>query len=157
MPTIHLTTTIKAPIERVFDLSRSLDLHKISTGDSKEEAIAGKTSGLINEGEQVTWLATHLGVKQTLTSLITKMDRPHFFQDKMVKGAFKSLVHDHSFEQAGEYTIMKDVFRFESPLGILGEFANALFLTNYLKNLLEERNAIIREYAEGEKYKQLLK
>lgn len=156
MPTLYLTTKIKAPIERVFDLARSLDLHKISTGDSKEEAIAGKTSGLINEGEQVTWLATHFGVKQTLTSLITKMERPYFFQDKMIKGAFKSLLHDHSFEQSGEYTIMKDVFRFEAPLGILGKLANALFLTRYLKNLLEERNRIIRAYAEGEEYKQLL-
>jgi ligand-binding SRPBCC domain-containing protein len=157
MPTLHLTTTIKAPVERVFDLARSLDLHKISTGDSKEEAIAGTTSGLIKEGEQVTWLATHLGVRQTLTSLITKMDRPHFFQDRMLQGAFKSLVHDHSFVQAGEFTVMKDIFYFESPFGIFGKIANVLFLTKYLDKLLKERNAIIRKYAEGEEYKQLLK
>jgi ligand-binding SRPBCC domain-containing protein len=155
MPTLLLTTKIKAPIERVFDLARSLDLHKISTGKSNEEAIAGKTSGLINEGEAVTWLATHLGVRQTLTTLITKMERPAMFQDKMVKGAFKSMLHDHLFEQQGEYTIMKDVFHFESPGGILGKIVNMLFLTRYMQNVLEERNKVIKEFAEGEKYKEI--
>ncbi len=156
MPTLHLTTTIKAPIARVFDLARSLDLHKLSTASSNEEAISGKTNGLINAGEEVTWRATHLGVRQNLTTLITKMDRPYMFQDQMKKGAFKSLLHDHLFEQEGEYTIMKDVFRFESPGWIFGQLFNTLFLNNYLKELLQERNRLIKEYAEGEKYKEIL-
>ena len=156
MATIHLTTSIKAPIERVFDLARSIDLHKSSTGKSNEEAIAGKTSGLINEGETVTWLATHLGVRQTLTTLITKMERPFMFQDQMVKGAFKSMSHDHLFEQQGEYTIMKDIFSFESPGGIFGQLFNKIFLTQYLQNFLEERNRMIKEFAEGEKHKGIM-
>ncbi len=156
MATILLTTKIKAPIERVFDLARSLDLHKISTAKSNEEAIAGKTSGLINAGESVTWRATHLGVRQELSTHITKMEPPLFFQDEMKKGAFKSMCHDHIFETEGEYTIMKDVFRFESPGGILGTFFNAIFLTNYMKKVLEERNKAIKEYAEGRKYKEIL-
>ena len=41
---IHLTTLITAPIERVFDLSRSINLHKISTAHTGEKAIAGVTS-----------------------------------------------------------------------------------------------------------------
>ncbi|MEH6514179.1 hypothetical protein [Maribacter arcticus] len=47
MPRIELRTEINAPKEIVFDLSRSIDLHKISTEHTKEEAISGKTSGLI--------------------------------------------------------------------------------------------------------------
>lgn len=156
MPTIYLTTQIKAPIERVFDLARSLDLHKISTGKSNEEAIAGKITGLINEGEWVTWRATHFGIRQTLTTLITKMERPIMFQDRMQKGAFKSMWHDHLFEQQGEYTIMKDIFHFESPAGILGQLFNQLILTQYLQNLLEERNQVIKEFAESEKHREIL-
>jgi len=156
MPTLYLTTTIKAPIERVFDLARSLDLHKISTGKSREEAIAGRTSGLIKAGEEVTWRATHLGIRQTLTSLITRMERPFMFQDQMKKGTFKSLSHDHLFEQKGEYTIMKDIFHFESPGGWLGEIFNSLFLTKYLHSVLEERNRVIKEFAESERYKEII-
>ncbi|MES1224732.1 MAG: cell division protein, partial [Bacteroidota bacterium] len=51
MPSIHLTTFIAAPVERVFDLSRSITLHKISASHTDEKAIAGITSGLINVNE----------------------------------------------------------------------------------------------------------
>ena len=40
MPNIHLTTFIAAPVERVFDLSRNIDLHKESMTKHKEEAVA---------------------------------------------------------------------------------------------------------------------
>lgn len=97
MPHIKLETIINAPIERCFDLARSIDLHKISTGNTQEEAIAGTTSGLIGLNETVTWRARHFGVRQTLTSKITEFERPHFFVDEMLEGAFKSIYHKHIF------------------------------------------------------------
>ena len=66
MPVIELTTYIEAPIERVFDLARSVDAHTASTSQSKERAVAGRTSGLIEQDETVTWEATHFGIKQSL-------------------------------------------------------------------------------------------
>jgi uncharacterized protein YndB with AHSA1/START domain len=44
---IHLTTDIAAPIGRVFDLARDLDLHARSMAHTGERAIAGRTSGRI--------------------------------------------------------------------------------------------------------------
>jgi ligand-binding SRPBCC domain-containing protein len=156
MPSIHLTTTINAPIQRVFDLARSIDFHKISTGNSREEAIAGTTSGLIEAGEYVTWCATHFGIRQNLSSKITAMTGPLHFRDEMVKGTFKKLVHDHEFSRQGSATIMTDRFYFEAPYGILGKLANTLFLTNYLTTLLQERNSLLKEYAESEMYRTVL-
>ena len=78
MPKIELKTKIKADRKVVFDLSRSIDLHKISTKHTNEEAIAGKTSGLIGMDESVTWRAKHFGIYQELTSKITEFDRPMF-------------------------------------------------------------------------------
>ena len=37
MARIFLETFIKAPREQVFDLARNIDLHKLSTADTKEE------------------------------------------------------------------------------------------------------------------------
>ena len=45
-------------------------------------------------------------------------------------------------------TIMKDVFVFESPLGILGKLFNWLVLTRYMTELLTLRNKVIKETAE---------
>ena len=80
MSRIELETIIKSDsIETVFDLSRSIDLHTISTKKTKEEAIAGKTSGLISLNETVTWKAKHLGFYQILTSKITEISISNFF------------------------------------------------------------------------------
>jgi hypothetical protein len=72
VPSIYLQTQINAPVERCFDLSRSIDLHMISTSYSEEKAVEGVTSGLIGQGETVTWEAKHFGIIQRLSSKITR-------------------------------------------------------------------------------------
>ena len=156
MPIINLTTEINAPIEICFDLSRSIDLHVISTAKTNEKAIAGITKGLININETVTWQATHFGIKQKLTSKIIAFDRPTFFVDTQIKGIFKSMIHHHKFEQIEDNTIMVDIFEYQSPLGFLGKFIDKIILTGYLKQLLIDRNRTIKEFAESEKWKLVL-
>jgi len=156
MPTIHLTTFVAAPAERVFDLSRSIDLHRKSMAHTNEEAIAGTVSGLLGLDETVTWKARHLFKTRIMRSRMTSMNRPLSFTDEMVEGDFKSLKHEHYFKSIGNGTLLIDLFHFESPYGGLGKLVNRLFLTDYLKKLLESRNDIIREYAESEKWKFIL-
>ena len=156
MPTIHLTTFVAAPPERVFDLSRSIELHKKSMSRSGEEAIAGTTSGLINLDETVTWKAKHLFKTRILRSRITAMKRPFSFTDEMVDGDFRSLRHEHHFKKIDNGTLLIDLFHFESPYGGLGRLVNRMYLTKYLRELLESRNQIIREYAESEKWRFIL-
>ena len=157
MPKIHLQTFIKAKKELVFDLSRSIDLHLLSTKKTNEKAIAGKTSGLMELNDTVTWCAKHLGVYQNLTSIITALDKPNYFVDEMVKGAFKSFKHRHYFEDLNNGTLMIDIFEYRSPLGFLGKLANKLFLKKHMTSFLIERNNVIKESAESEKWKEILK
>lgn len=153
MPKIHLTTEIHAPIARCFDLARSIDLHKISTEKTNEQAIAGKTSGLIELGEYVTWQATHFGIKQTLTSKITAFESPTYFKDEQIKGAFRSFTHEHLFKQVGDKVIMQDIFDFKAPFGFIGALFNYFILTNYMRKLLIDRNNVIKSFAETDKWK----
>src|SRR4249919_3252240 len=146
MPIIELETKIKSGIEICFDLSRSIDLHKISTAKTNETAIAGITSGLINAGEYVTWQATHFGIRQKLTSKITGFDRPVYFRDEQLKGAFKYIIHDHYFKNQGDAVIMKDIFNFQSPFGLAGKLLDRIVLTKYLTKFLVLRNNVIKEY-----------
>lgn len=148
MPVIHLTTYIKAPVEKVFDLSRSIDLHQQSMLHTNEKAIAGKTSGLIEKGETVTWQARHLFKTRRLTSKISSMKAPYYFRDEMIEGDFKLMEHDHYFSSTNEGTEMKDVFHFRAPYGFAGKLIEIIFLTSYLKKLLKTRNNIIRQTAE---------
>jgi ligand-binding SRPBCC domain-containing protein len=156
MPTIHLTTFVAAPAQRVFDLARSIDLHRKSMAHTGEEAIAGTTSGLIGLNETVTWRARHLRRTRIFKSKITAMSEPLSFTDEMVQGDFKSVRHEHHFKKIDNGTLLIDIFTFESPYGGLGRLAERLFLTRYMKNLLEIRNQMIKEYAESEKWKFIL-
>ncbi len=156
MPRIELKTRIHAPREIVFDLIRSIDVHKYSAAQTNEEAIAGVTSGLIELGETVTWRAKHLGVTQTLTSKITAFKRPEYFVDEMVSGAFKRFKHAHILEEIQGGTLVTDIFDYTSPLGILGKLADVLFLENYMTQFLIKRNEVIKEFSESDKWKEIL-
>lgn len=127
MPTISLQTKINAPLTRVFDLARCIDLHMDSTEGTNEQAVRGKTSGLIKLGESVTWRAKHLGIYQNLTVKIVEFDSPHSFTDEMQEGAFKSMRHTHSFTHQGGVTTILDEFDYKSPHGFLGKFVDLLF------------------------------
>ncbi|HET7624063.1 MAG TPA: SRPBCC family protein [Verrucomicrobiae bacterium] len=157
MPVICINTEINAPVERVFDLCRSIELHETSTKKSKERAVAGTTRGLIGSGETVTWEATHFFIRQRLSVKITKMDRPNFFEDKMIQGAFRQFTHQHFFERAENGTRMRDVFEFDSPFGFIGKIADFLFLKSYMRRLIADRNTVIRQIAESDQWKKFLK
>jgi len=156
MPKIHLTSFIAAPVERVFDLSRSINLHQLSTASTKEKAIDGVMNGLINKDETVIWQAKHLFKTRQFTSKITEMQSPVLFTDEMVKGDFLSFHHEHHFKATANGTIMIDLLNFETPYGMLGKIANRIFLRSYLEKLLARRNAVIKEYAETQKWKTIL-
>ena len=153
--TIHLTTVIHASQEIVFDLSRSIDLHKISTAHTSEEAIAGTTSGLIGLNETVTWKARHLFRNRTMTVKITQLQPFVFFEDTMQAGDFKSFRHEHHFKGIDNGTIMIDLLEFESPYGQLGKWADRFFLKQYLQKLLVKRNQSIKQFAESGQWKSL--
>lgn len=156
MAVIVLRTVINAPADRCFNLSLSIELHQLSTAYTKEKAIAGKTSGLIELGESVTWRARHFGVWQELTSKVTALEFPHYFIDEMQQGIFKKMRHMHRFENVDDTTVMIDEFEFISPFGFLGKIADTLFLKLYLKRLLVPRNKIIKNFAETTEWKKLL-
>ncbi|TAH05335.1 MAG: cell division protein [Sphingobacteriales bacterium] len=157
MPLIHLTTFIAAPPQRVFDLSRSIDLHKKAMAHTKEEAVAGTTTGLIGLNETVTWKAKHLAKQRILKVKISQLQPYNSFTDEMVSGDFKTMKHEHYFKPTDNGTLMIDLLSFESPYGGLGSMFNKLYLTRYLQKLLEQRNTVIKQYAETEKWKQLLR
>lgn len=131
-------TTLPAAV--LFDRSRSIEAHTGSMADSREQAIAGTTSGLIGLGEEVTWRAWHFGVPLRMTSRITAFDPPHSFVDEQVRGPFRSFRHEHSFHEDAHGTTMVDRVRFEAPLGVLGRLAEKFVLARYLRKLIEQRN-----------------
>jgi ligand-binding SRPBCC domain-containing protein len=156
MPIIELDSMVSAPIERVFDLNRSVELHTASTSRTRERAVAGVTSGLLAMGDEVTWEAVHFGVRQRLTSRIVAFERPDYFRDSMVAGAFRGFDHDHEFSTVDGGTRVRERFDFRSPWGVVGRMADVLFLTRYLRAFLTAKASVIKQVAESDDWARYL-
>lgn len=136
-------TESSLPPERLFDLARSIDAHVESQKGSGERAVAGVTSGLIGEGQEVTWRARHFGLPLTMTSRVTQVDFPRSFTDEQVRGPFKSFRHVHEFEATPGGCIMTDRVEFTAPFGLLGRAAGKLVLRPYLQRLIRDRGRFL--------------
>jgi ligand-binding SRPBCC domain-containing protein len=152
MPMIKTSVFIDAPVKLCFDMARNIDVHMLSTSQTKEKAIAGKTSGFIELNETVTWKATHFGIPQKLTVKITEFESPDYFVDEMVSGAFKQFRHLHEFTSQYGGTLMVDIFDYTSPFGIFGKIADWLFLKKYMSRFLQKRNDYIKKVAEEQQF-----
>ena len=157
MARIELTLAIAAPVERCFDLARSIEAHLHSARGTGEEVVGGRRTGLMELGDEVTWRARQLGLRLHLQSRITAFDRPHHFRDSMVRGPLARLDHDHHFTADGlGGTVMRDVFDFAAPLGPLGRVAEWLWLTRHFRGFLVVRNEALRQLAETDAWRQFV-
>lgn len=146
---IELVTVIRAPIQACFDLSLDIDLEVRAARKYHVQPIRGITSGKIRLGERVTWKSRQFGIPVRHTSEITNLTRPYFFQDKMIRGVFRSFEHNHFFtEMDRDNTEMKDMLRFEMPFYALGVLSERTFVAARLKALIIARNEVIKRSAE---------
>ena len=145
---LTVTTSIAAPLSTCFDLARSVEAHAQSAAGTGERVVGGRTSGLLELGDEVIWEARHFGVVQRLSSRITEFRPPAFFQDRMTRGAFRFLEHDHLFEPQDGGTLMTDILRFQAPFGPLGWIAERLLLAPHLRRFLIARGLALKAMAE---------
>ncbi|MEQ1760302.1 MAG: SRPBCC family protein [Vicinamibacterales bacterium] len=149
MTTIVVETRIAAAIDVCFDLARDVEAHLKTSSSTGERAVAGKTSGLLDLNDVVTFEAVHFGIRQRLTSRIVEFDRPKRFVDEMVQGAFTSLRHVHEFVVDGDAVLMRDILTWRSPLGVLGTIADWLFVEAHMRSFMVQKQSALKAYVEG--------
>jgi hypothetical protein len=156
MTKLEFSTYIKAPASRCFDLARSVDFHKISAKQIKEESVGGFTTGLISFNQHVLLESRLLGMRVFTELKITKFNPPFFFSYEMTNRILTHVIHDYYFYDIQEETVMVNKYYFKTSFGLLGELINWVYLKNYLIRLISTRNALLAEYAETEKWKDVL-
>jgi ligand-binding SRPBCC domain-containing protein len=149
VPSFTVLTEINRPVQVCFDLARDVEVHCRTAEFTGERAVAGRTSGLLDAGDVVTFEGRHFGIRQRLSARIVESVLPHRFVDEMVSGAFRSLRHVHEFRPSVTGgTIMSDTITWESPLGILGRLADP-FVGRHLRQFVIRRNSNLKALAEG--------
>jgi ligand-binding SRPBCC domain-containing protein len=155
MPKIHLTSHVNAPIERVFQLARSTSLHKAVLRGFKGGKLEGGSEGIMGVGDKVTFSLRFMGRQRVLVTRIESLDMPLMFASTLVKGSFKSLRHEHHFKSIQNGSLVIDLLEYEPAFGALGRLADKMLIRPFLRKYLEAKNRVIKQYAEGEKWKVL--
>lgn len=156
MASIHLTTFVKAPVERVFDLCRNTTIYKKALEGRSESLTASASGILVNAGDTITLSAKHLGKTRVITARILEMTIPEKFVEEQIKGDMKSFRHEHHFKPVENGTLVIDLVEMEEPRDAIGGMLGKLFMKNYFETLLNKRNALIKLYAETEKWRAVM-
>ena len=144
-----IETLIHAPRERVFDLARDVGAHTRSASFTGERAVApGRTEGLLELGDIVTFEGVHFGIRQRFTAKIIEMQRPEKFVDELVKATFKAMRHVHEFEVRDGGTLMRDTLDWVSPLGILGVIADKIAVERHMRDFVTRKQLALKDLAE---------
>ena len=144
-----VVTTIRAPIVRCFDLARDVDAHRTTAAFTSERVVSpGRTSGLLEQGDTVTFEGRHFGLRLRLTARIVEMQRPFRFVDETVKSAFRSLRHVHEFQHHDGTTEMTDTLEWTAPYGVLGSLIDKLWLENHMRWFLRTKQQALKTLAE---------
>jgi ligand-binding SRPBCC domain-containing protein len=143
-------TFIRAPRERVFDLARDVEAHNRSAAFSGERCVEpGRTHGLLELGELVTFEGVHFGIRQRVTAKIVELDFPRRLVDELQQSAFTRLRHEHDFEERDGGTLMRDTLDWTSPLGPLGRLADSLVVYRHMKWFVTTKQLALKAMAEG--------
>ena len=149
MTWLIVVTRIEAPAEVCFDLARSVDAHTETSAFTKERVVPpGRTSGLLECGDLVTFQGVHFGLRQRFTAKIAEMERPRYFVDELVRSAFRSLRHIHDFREEGGATVMTDALEWVSPFGFLGRLADVIAVRRHMRRFLVRKQGILKQMAE---------
>jgi ligand-binding SRPBCC domain-containing protein len=145
-----LETVLAAPPATVFAASLDPELHVRSMARHGEIMVEAPAGGRFAEGSTVTWQARHFGIPFRLRSVVFDIDPPRGFSDRQVTGPFGAFLHEHVFEEHPLGTLMRDTITFRSPFGPLGRAVDALFMREYLRRLIMQRNATLVAEIEGD-------
>lgn len=146
-----------APIDRCFDLARSVDLHAETSYLISGKAVAGRIKGLSDHNDVTKWSAKFFGIRFYLTTSILDFCKPEYFTDVMISGLFRHFGHRYKFETDSDgYCTMIDELSFESPFGAVGSIFDKHVLKTRMHKLLLSRSEQIKDVAESNRWQRYL-
>jgi ligand-binding SRPBCC domain-containing protein len=151
MGRIAISMDIRAPIAHCFDLARDVEVHCVTSSFTGERVMPpGRTAGLLELDDTVTFEGRHFGVRLKMTARIVEMKRPFQFVDELIAGPFVWFRHDHQFKVCDGVTQMVDALHWKGPLGPVGRLVDTLVLERHMAWYLRTKQQALKELAEQE-------
>lgn len=101
----------------------------------------------IYAGQVIRYKVTVLPlVRVTWVAEITQVREPSFFVDEQRFGPYKWWHHEHHFREVPGGVEMTDEVNYLLPMGILGRFANVLFVSSQLNSIFDYRRKVLQDF-----------
>jgi ligand-binding SRPBCC domain-containing protein len=144
MPVLEREAVIDAPRQEVFAFFEDpRNLRKLTPGWMKF-SVQAIDDLPVRAGFRIKYTIRWLGIPMGWETLIAEWEEPVRFVDVQVKGPYRSWRHEHTFDDLGGRTLMRDCVQYELPFGILGAAAHRLVVARQLKQIFDYRARRIR-------------
>jgi ligand-binding SRPBCC domain-containing protein len=100
---------------------------------TSRERVAMRPGAVINY--RIRWM----GIPIAWKTVIEDYSPPNRFIDVQASGPYRVWRHTHTFEAAGEQTIVRDRVEYSLPFGIFGQIAHALAVRRQLERIFDYR------------------
>jgi ligand-binding SRPBCC domain-containing protein len=136
-------------LARVFEFFESPEnLERITPGTVGFNILTPKPIRM-QAGTVLDYTIRLIGLPVRWTTLISEYDPPRRFADVALKGPYSFWHHTHTFEEAGDATVMTDQIRYALPFGWLGRLVHALWVRRRLDEIFDYRAQVIQGMLEA--------
>lgn len=143
MPVLHREQFIAKPLREVFAFfERPENLARITPPWMSFVTLTPSPVRMA-EGSQIDYAIRLLGFRVRWTSVITAYEPPHRFEDKQLKGPYKSWVHRHEFMEKEGGTLVIDHVAYDVGYGIFGWLIDWLYVRWSLNKIFDFREQTI--------------
>jgi ligand-binding SRPBCC domain-containing protein len=149
MPTLEASTSLRCPVERVFEfLTLSENFPKIVPPDLQLRLVQAPERLILGSRIEVQILG--FGVPQTVIYEITEFAEPHRFQESQVKGPLGRYIHEHVLVDQGDGVVqVTDRIEFAPPGGLLKFLLTEERLSTSLQQGLVHRHLQMKKLLEN--------
>jgi len=147
--TFKRQVSIRRPLEEVFPLFSKPENLELLTPRSLHFQMLTPSPIPMKEGMLIDYVIRLFGASLRWTTCITEFRPPHAFVDVQLRGPYSFWHHTHTFQAAGENTLMTDVVRYAMPFGFLGRAAHRLFVERQLDAIFTYRERRITAIFDG--------
>ena len=137
---------IPAPLEQIWDyFATPANLNEMTPSDMKFEIIAGGDRCMY-AGQMIEYRVQFVrGLRSLWLTEIVHVEDGRYFVDEQRVGPYRFWYHEHMFKQVESGVKMTDKVTYAVPLGLLGDWLNALWIRERLAGVFDYRQEKIKE------------
>lgn len=146
--TLQTNQFLPISIEEAWDFfSSPKNLSKITPKEMNFKILHMSGGDEMYPGQIINYKVNGLpGIRMRWTTEITQVNKPHHFIDNQIFGPYALWHHQHRFKEVPGGVEMEDEVNYAIPLGLLGRFANWLFVEKKVKAIFDHRFEVLEKY-----------